>query len=242
MDMCWSESASVAMAGLGTVAAVVTARRGEPRAIPATLAFFAVMEALQAAGYLFIDNCSIASNKSVTVLSYLHIALQPIFINAFGMALVAGPVSRGLRRFVYGTSGLAFLVMLLSLVPFDWAGPCRPGQALCGPEWCTITGTWHLGWTMPLNDMWRAIYGARLADIMPFPAYVLAVFVLPLAYGAWRFVLFHAALGPILAQLLTDNPNEFPAVWCLFSVGLVLLAMSPLVRRSVAPRGALSLG
>ena len=234
--MCWSEGASMAMVGLGAVATVVTARRREPWAIPATLAFFTAMEALQAVGYLVIDQCTLGPNKSVTVLSYLHIALQPVFINAFALALVAGPVSRGMRRFVMGASGLAFGVMLLSLVPFGWAGACRAGEALCGAVWCTISGSWHLGWTMPLNDMWAAIYGPALAGLVPFPAYVLAVFVLPLFYGAWRFVLFHAALGPILAMVLTDNPNEMPAVWCLFSVGLVLIALTPMIRASVAPQ------
>lgn len=234
--MCWSEGASVAMVGLGAVATVITARRGEPKAIPITLAFFTFMEALQAVGYLVIDQCTLTPNKAVTVLSYIHIAAQPIFINAFGMALVAGPVSRTKRRMVYAATLTAFVVMMLSLVPFDWAGACRAGEELCGQVWCTISGTWHLGWTMPLNNMWAAIYGQTLAGYVPFPAYMLAVFVLPLAYGAWRLVVFHALLGPILASILTDNPNEMPAIWCLFSVGLVLIALSPLIRRSISPR------
>lgn len=234
--MCWSEGASVAMVGLGAVATFVTARRGEPKAIPVTLAFFTFMEALQAAGYLVIDECQLGPNKAVTLLSYVHISLQPIFINAFGMSLAAaGVISPAMRRFVYAASGFAALVMLLSLVPFDWAGPCKPDSTLCGPEWCTLTGTWHLAWEMRLNDMWRVIYGETLSELVPFPAYVLAVFVLPLAYRAWRFVLFHAALGPILASQLTNNPNEVPAIWCLFSIGLIFVALSPLIRRSVSP-------
>jgi len=233
--MCWSEGASVAMVGLGAVATVVTARRGDHKAIPATLAFFTVMEALQAAGYLFIDQCEIAPNKSVTFLSYLHIALQPLFINAFAMALVAPAVSRRMQQFVYGAAGLAFVVMMVRLVPFEFAGACQPGDTLCGDQWCTISGTWHLGWTVPLNDMWTGLFGERFGEIVKFPSYLLAVFVLPLIYGAWRLVLFHAAFGPILASFLTDSPNEMPAIWCLFSVGLVLIGISPLIRRSVAP-------
>ncbi len=233
--MCWSEGASVAMVGLGAAAAVVTARRGDPVAFPVTLAFFAAMEALQAFGYLVIDECEIAPNKTVTFLSYLHISLQPIFINAFAMALVATPVSRAMRRFVYGASTLAFVVMMLQLVPFGWAGQCNPDTALCGPGFCTMTGTWHLAWTMPLNDMWAALFGETFARLVPFPAYFLAVFLLPLFYGAWRLVVMHAALGPILASVLTSNNNEMPAVWCLFSIGIVLIGISPLVRRSVAP-------
>ena len=79
---------------------------------------------------------------------------------------------------------------------------------------------------MPLNDLPRSL---GLTTVQ-FPAYLLAVFVLPLAYGAWRFVLFHALAGPILAGTLTDNPLEMPAIWCLFSIGIILIALSPGIR------------
>lgn len=236
--MCWSEGASVAMVGIGAVATVITARRGEPAAIPMTLGFFTVMEALQVGGYWVLDDCRLASNRTVTVLSYLHIALQPLFINAFAMAIAPAPVSQAMRRLVYALAGLASLMLLLRLVPFGWAGSCQPGDPLCGPAFCTVSGNWHIAWEMPLNDMWRAL-GMPFADVIEFPFYYLAVFAVPLLYGAWRLVLFHAIFGPILASGLTDNPNEMPAVWCLFSVGLVIVGLSPLIRTRVfgaAPR------
>jgi hypothetical protein len=57
-------------------------------------------------------------------------------------------------------------------------------------------------------------------------------FLLPLLYGAWRFTVFHALFGPLLAARLTGNVNEVPAVWCLFSLGLVLMALSPAFRQN----------
>ena len=63
-----------------------------------------------------------------------------------------------------------------------------------------------------------------------FPTYLLVAFLLPLAYGAWRLVVFHALAGPILASALTDNPNEMPAIWCLFSIGILLIGLSPMIR------------
>lgn len=232
--MCWSEGASLAMVGVGVAATVVTARRGEPVAIPATLGFFAVMEALQVGGYWVIDECTSGANQSFTLLSYLHIAFQPIFINAFGMAIIPGRITPAIRRLVFALSGLATLLIVMRLVPFNWAGQCRPGDILCGPALCTISGTWHLGWEVPLNDMWHATGAFR--KVLPFPAYIAAVFILPLFYGAWRYVLYHAALGPLLAMFLTDNPNEMPAIWCLFSVGLALIGLSPMVRQRVLGR------
>lgn len=230
--MCWSEGASVAMVGIGAVATVVTIRRCEPAAIPLTIGFFTVMEALQVAGYWVVDECSLTSNQAVTALSYVHIALQPIFINAFAMAIAPVALSPRKRRMIFSVAGFATLLILLRLAPFDWAGHCRPGDALCGPAFCTVSGNWHIAWEMPLNDMWGSL-GWFFRDVLSFPAYTLSVFGLPLIYGAWRLVIFHAALGPVLAMLLTDNPNEMPAIWCLFSVGLVLVALSPLVRARV---------
>lgn len=182
--MCWSEGASLAMVGLGAAATVITAKRGENKAIPATLAFFTFMEALQAAGYLVIDQCELAPNKTVTFLSYLHIALQPIFINAFAMSLVAKPLSRGMKRFAYGAATLAFVIMMVRLLPLEFAGTCQPGDTLCGDQWCTISGTWHLGWTVPLNDLWTGLFGETFGNYVKFPSYLVAVFIVPLFYGA----------------------------------------------------------
>lgn len=59
---------------------------------------------------------------------------------------------------------------------------------------------------------------------------MIAAFGVPLIYGAWRFVLVHAFAGPILAAALTTNPNEMPAIWCLFSIAILLISLSPQVR------------
>jgi hypothetical protein len=66
---------------------------------------------------------------------------------------------------------------------------------------------------------------------MQFPTYVVVGFLVPLVYGSWRFTFFHIVTGPTAAYLTTSNPNEWPAVWCLYSVGLVLVAMLGPLRR-----------
>ena len=92
--MCRSVEASVGVVAIGTVASAVTYRRGDPPEIWLTLGFFRVMEALQVAGYGVLDQCGTRANTSVTVLSYLHIVIQPFFINAFAMELVPGVIKR----------------------------------------------------------------------------------------------------------------------------------------------------
>ncbi|NEO26983.1 MAG: hypothetical protein F6K03_08820, partial [Kamptonema sp. SIO4C4] len=63
--------------------------------------------------------------------------------------------------------------------------------------------------------------------------YFFAVFLLPIVYGAWRLALFHLLAGPVAARMLTSNPSEMPAIWCLFSIGIVLIALSPPIRHGV---------
>lgn len=229
--MCLGLTASVAMIGAGTAAALVTWRRGDAAAIPATLAFFTVMELLQAGGYAVVDQCGMPVNRAVTIASYLHIALQPLFINAFCMAIAPAPVPPALRRAVWLLAGLATASLLSRLLP--GFGTCRPGEVLCGTDWCTLRGSWHIAWDMPLNGLWHALPGLP-GWLRSFPDYMAAVFLLPLVYGAWRFVLLHAAAGPILAAALTDRPNEMPAIWCLASIGILLVGLSPALRRAVA--------
>jgi hypothetical protein len=203
--------------------------RGEPKAIWITIGYFTFMEGLQATGYAVVDECSNPANVSIALLSYLHIAFQPLFINAFAMAIAPSPVPRWKRRGVYALSALATGFMLLKLLPLEAFGTCMPGSPMCGPQTCLISGDWHIGWILTLNGLMEWITSATGFHIW-FPAYFLAVFALPLVYGAWRFCLFHILAGPVLAFMLTTNPNEQPAIWCLFSIGILLIGLSRFIR------------
>jgi len=221
------------MVAAGSVATVVAIRRGETPAIPATFAYFTYMEALQAFAYPVIDQCGSPANQTLAVLSYLHIAFQPFFANAFAMAIMGGVVGMRMRVFAYLVCGVSATTMLLQLFPFDWAGQCPLGVVMCGREACVISGDWHLGWTIPYNNLVPPV-GPWPGMDLAFPHYFVAAFLVPLLYGAWRLVLFHALFGPILASLLTSNPNEMPAIWCLFSIGIIAVGLSPWIRVRVA--------
>jgi len=230
--MCWSLTASVAMVVTGSAATAYTAYRQRPVAIPVTLGYFTAMEALQAAGYLVVGSCGTTANQLITLLSYLHIVFQPFLVNAFAMHLLPEEVNRRIRSGVYCLCAASSAFMLVQLVPLDWAGSCRIGQALCGPELCLRAGSWHITWDIPYNGLTTKVddlTGLRLG----FPTYMLTVFLLPLVYGAWRFTLFHALAGPVLASLLTKGVNEVPAVWCLFSIAIILVALVPGLMRQL---------
>ncbi len=241
--MCWSEGASVAMVATGAVATVVTIRRGETPAIPVTFAYFTFMEGLQAWGYSVVDQCGSPSNQVVALLSYLHIAFQPFFANAFAMAILGRVVGMPMKVVAYLACGISAVAMLLQLYPFEWAGQCTLGWVMCGTGLCTLRGDWHIGWTIPYNDLVPPFLGIP-GVTMVFPTYFIASFIVPLFYGAWRMVFFHAVFGPILASMLTTNPNEMPAIWCLFSVGIIVIGLTPWIRVRMGaggmPRPALS--
>lgn len=217
---------------LGGAATLVAARRGEPLAIWGTMGYFTAMELLQSLSYPVMGQCGNAANWWLAYLSYLHIAFQPIVINAFCMAIAPRPVAPGMRRLVYVLATIATFTLLARSVPMDWAGPCRDGEALCGPDFCVLPGQWHLAWNFAMNDLWAPLRNLLNYPIQ-FPDYMAAAFVLPLAYGAWRFVLFHLLAGPALASALTSNPDEMPAIWCLLSIGIILIGISPAFRSKV---------
>lgn len=228
--MCWCVEATAAMIAAGGAATVVSRARHAPPAIWVTLGYFTAMEALQLGGYAVLDQCGTPANRAITWLSYLHIAFQPLFINAFAMELVPAPVKARVRPWVFGLAAASALVMLAQIAPLPGLGDCRPGSALCAAATCTVSGDWHIAWNVPYNGLMVPFEDAF--NYHPgFPTYLLAVFVLPLFYGAWRFVLMHLLCGPVLASTLTTNPNEMPAIWCLFSIMILFVALSPLVRR-----------
>ena len=64
-----------------------------------------------------------------------------------------------------------------------------------------------------------------------FSWYLLAGFIMPFVYGSWRFTVYHLLMGPLLAYTTTNNMNEWPAVWCLFSFGFAFIAFETPLRR-----------
>ncbi|MDJ0904313.1 MAG: hypothetical protein QNJ55_36580 [Xenococcus sp. MO_188.B8] len=83
-----------------------------------------------------------------------------------------------------------------------------------------MSGNWHIAWQAPLNGISWATLG-----------YYIPVFVAPVIYGSWKFTLYHIIVGPLLARILTNNINEWPAVWCLLSIGLFLIVIKTPIRQ-----------
>jgi hypothetical protein len=230
--MCWSGEASTALATVGIAGAAYSAlkKNPEPLALWVCLLYFASMEALQAVSYSVLNQCDSPLNQVMTLFGYLHITFQPFFINAVALYFMPKDAARKLAPWVYAACFVGAISMLVQLYPFSWAGSCLPGRPLCGQILCTVKGEWHLAWLLPTNGIGNSM--AEHAYLgYGFLAYPVMAFFVPSLYGSWRFVLFSWLAGPYLASLTTNNINEWPAVWCLFSIGLVLAIIKTPLRQ-----------
>lgn len=230
--MCWSGEASAVLATVGIGTTLYAAYKGEPKVLWITLGYFSLMELLQAYTYQYIDDCSSPENQIATLFGYLHITFQPFFINALSMFFIADAVRKKIEFPVYTLCFVSALIMLIQLFPFDWAGVCDPDQPMCAEHLCSVSGNWHIAWDLPINGTFNFLAGMDLIPLYKgyYPSYFLVAFVMPILYGSWRFTLYHIALGPVLARMLTDNPNEWPAVWCLLSIGILILVVKTPLR------------
>lgn len=118
-----------------------------------------------------------------------------------------------------GLDGLAHLDRRLCGLPLVQ-------QAARGRSRCHASGEWHIAWQSPLNDL-DAPARALLDVFGSHPTHLVAAFLVPLAYRAWRLVAWHALSGPVFASLLTSDPREMLAIWCQFSIGILLIALVP---------------
>jgi hypothetical protein len=230
--MCWSGEASSVLAAAGIAGAGYAAlkKNPEPAALWGCLLYFSSMEVLQAASYSVINQCGNPLNQVLTLLGYLHITFQPFFINAVALYFMPKDVARRLAPWAYAACFIGALSMIVQLYPFDWAGPCTPGRPLCGQILCTVRGEWHLAWNLPVNGLGNSFIGNRWLGF-GHPGYAFTGFIMPFLYGSWRFMLFSYVAGPLAAGFTTSNVNEWPAVWCLFSIVLCLTIIKTPLRR-----------
>ncbi|MBW2996508.1 hypothetical protein KY332_04380 [Candidatus Woesearchaeota archaeon] len=224
--MCWTLSISILMAVIGFAAAGYLFYKKESKLLWIPMAWFGLMETLQAFTYFTLGNCT-PSNQVLTYLSYLHIAFQPFFINAIVLYFIPERTRKNIIGWVFTLAFVATIFMLVKLYPFAWAGQCAPGTVLCGENLCSVEGNFHLAWQIPFNDF------GGIISIFMLIAYPFVVFVLPFIYGSWKAASFNILAGPVLAYALTNNPNEWPAVWCLLSVAYVSIVLFPKLRNKL---------
>lgn len=217
--------ASIAATTLGGAATVYAAKKKLPKERTFALFFFTLMELLQAVSYMWLGQCDLSGNKFLTYAGFFHIAFQIPVANAFMLSFTSKKARKKWTRPVMIASFIgSFLLLTKLFVPLLWDAPkewmCKAGDALCGTDACTYKGTWHLAWRMPL-------LGYDPGNYM----YFILVFFLPILYGSWRISVFHFIFGPLLASLLSPDRNEVAAIWCLFSIAVLIAVFFGPIKR-----------
>jgi hypothetical protein len=227
--MCWSGEASAVLASVGFASTAYAVYKKEPFSLWVALGYFSLMEILQAYTYTVIDKCTLPGNQIATLLGYLHIAFQPFFINAVSLYFIPKNVADRIHRPVYTLCFVCTIFLIIQLYPMQSVGTCEVGSVwLCAKNLCSVSGNWHIAWDIPLNGIGNWFHDHHMGYWF---AYILPGFIVPVLYGSWRFTLYHFLLGPMLAMLLTNNLNEIPAVWCLLSIGLLLIVVKTPIRK-----------
>ena len=150
------------------------------------------------------------------------------------MFFIPERVRRKISAPVYFMCFVAAVCLLIRLYPFEWAPACyevktrfilsnRVADAFnvpfCGKRICSVSGEWHIDWEIPAT-----------ANFLLYNMDIVACFIMPFVYGSWKMTVYHIVNGPFLAHLTTSNPNEWAAVWCLYSIALVLLLIKSPIR------------
>lgn len=237
--MCWSGPASYTIAAVGVVATAKAIKQGDSALLWSPLLYFTAIEALQGYSYSVEGQCALPQNQIAALLAYVHIAFQPLFTCILALFFVPDDIRRLIAPTVLIIGGLTGAYMLLQIYPFDWTAPCRPGRLLCSEYLCVKRESWHIGWHLPLNDLGErlpaAVFGTQYH--LNFPVYFVVMFLLPALFGAWKLAAFQLLIGPTLAWASTDSPTEMPAIWCLFSLGIVMMIVFSPLRAFLTARG-----
>jgi hypothetical protein len=242
--MCWSGEASAVLAAVGLGSTLWASTKGKaPAALWMPLGYFSLMELLQAFTYQYIDQCGVPENQVATLLGWLHIAFQPFFINLLSLHFIRQDIAKKVAPWAYATCFAAAMIMIIHVYPFPGAGHCEVGKYFCGDVLCSVHGNWHIAWNIPFNSWYDSGFlnpGGTLANITMlkhiYLPYFLVAFIVPLLYGSWRLTLYQFLVGPILASTLTDNLNESPAIWCLLSIGILLIVVKTGFRKMLYVR------
>jgi len=191
--------------------------------------YFAVMEVFQAALYPVLDQCDNWWNQLITSLAMAHVCFQPFVLNWLAaQELKFNPVYYDRFMFACRLSflfGLWLMARMIvetvgitkSIVPEECKFTYNT-EMLRGTQLCSYTGKVHLGWHIPMADnhyFWPSI---NLHAFMSFAPFAVHPEEPAMIFKAVMLIL----LGPLLAIYIAPDHSEAAAVWCLYSVALLI--------------------
>lgn len=249
--MCWSGQASALLASFGYTCSFFEFKKmvhlreklSDTHGLRGIAIFyFSLMETLQATNYLYLYTPG-KINSLLAFLGYAHVCFQPIFISLMMLSMISKvrrqiwmPVS--MICATISSIALCSMLIINESLPGCFADHCIPVENMnqlfdisvfltksigCGlHDFLAYRGNWHIAWQWVLNGCSFLVY-----------IYIFTVFILPLFYGAFLAVTTALLFGPVFSTLLSDNPDEFGAIWCLIAIALVSSIKIPAWERIV---------
>jgi len=144
--MCFSENGSLAIGTVGILSGIYFYYTKHVYA-SIGICYFALMEILQFFQYRVIDQCSNDYNKFLTIIGYIHICFQPLFINIWLFEFTKNPNF----LFLY-MSFFAGLLLLSRIVFVKDADLCSENEPLCGKRTCSFSGKRHIAWNIRMRS------------------------------------------------------------------------------------------
>lgn len=233
--MCFNQPMSAGFAVFGYLSAWLVWRVSKNAKLTKAVAFFSLMETLQAVQYFFIardmldPQCTTWVNRVLTVLGYTHIQFQPYFTNLFiqstrpqqGKAWAHEDVAwKIVGRLCLAQCLVGHIRLVLSPLGRSmdddaeltrWYNGSK--DWLEGPVTCTYHGSYHLAWSLPLRQPTYFLGGLGLHSFMMFvPALCIG------GFSELDSIAFLTLTGPVFAGFVTSNLHEAASVWCFFSM------------------------
>ncbi|ALD62017.1 putative membrane protein [Mollivirus sibericum] len=240
--MCYSQGMSMAMAAIGwsMVALMIvlsTDKRkraeGSLHPVVVPLAFYSLMETLQAAQYSWLDQCGDLLNYGSTVVAHVLVAVQPLMWNVYRLEMARRSDDKAHRRkapafrlaaimsllwAVFFTLRLAAPGFTRGMSPFPSAATyktLRNDEIMVGPQVCTLTSPMHLVWNLP--------YYSSNGLEANFFAYLLLWFV-PALHEPRGLAKMAFWLSQVMfVNWTVASIHELPTVWCALSVPILAL-------------------
>lgn len=238
--MCFNQPMSGMFSVLAILIAVLTHRATQNNRLTAGVVWFALMEGLQFFQYYWIDDCDSIINKTLTWLGFFHICLQPFFTHLMTSTLVTSDEDKYKYKAVLGLSVAVAVWMLFKSFLAPWATDditkCPSTEWLRGENLCTLSGKYHLAWSVPMHPPTYFVPSAATHSFAMFAPFLLfghKIFII----GA---ILFFS--GPVLASYITPSLLEQASIWCFFSIAQILVMFGVYVNAFGLPRHLLKRG
>ena len=204
--MCFSENMSLAIGTIGILSSVYFYNKNIYASIG--IGYFALMEIIQFFQYRVLNQCNNNYNKFLTILGYIHICFQPLFVNIWLFAFTIKP------NFIFLYMSFFAGLLLASRLFFvkDNELCDSNNEPLCGKQTCAISGEKHIAWNIRLRAPGKYWFTPSIG--LHFFMWVIPA----LTILQMKPIMAVLLTGPYLGFLLSNNIHEQPAIWCYTSI------------------------